>query len=128
MKLIKLFRSFMIASLILLMQPNQVFSVSATKDANSPKVQFDLTAQSASMIADPALSNVITIKLKEARNIKTEGDLLKRVSKNFDRLEEEKYQPSKVYLTDAQSSNWPGDTEGRTILGLVLDAPVQPDI
>lgn len=55
-------------------------------------------------------------------NIKSGGDLLKRVSMNFDRLEEEKYRPSNVFLTDIQSRGWPGDTEGRTILGLVLDA------
>ena len=54
--------------------------------------------------------------------IKIEGDLLKRVSMNFNRLEEEKYWPLNVYLTDKQSRGWPGDTEGRTILGLVLDA------
>ena len=37
-----------------------------TVDSSSPKVQFDLTAQSASMLADPTLSNLITIKLKDS--------------------------------------------------------------
>lgn len=50
------------------------------------------------------------------------GELKTRVEKNMTRLEEEKYQPDHVFLTDAQSGGWPGDTEGRTILGLVLDA------
>lgn len=50
------------------------------------------------------------------------GELRTRILKNFDRLEETKYQPANVFLTDKQSGNWPGDTEGRTILGLVLDA------
>lgn len=51
-----------------------------------------------------------------------EGELRARIEKNFDRLEEEKYQPGNVFLTDAQSGGWPGDTEGRTILGLIKDA------
>ncbi|NDV93976.1 hypothetical protein D0T84_03465 [Dysgonomonas sp. 521] len=50
------------------------------------------------------------------------GELETRVNKNMDRLEEEKYQPQNVFLTEEESGNWPGDTEGRTILGLVLDA------
>jgi hypothetical protein len=49
-------------------------------------------------------------------------ELSTRLQKNFDRLEEEKYQPDHVFLTLAQSNNWPGDTEGRTVLGLTLDA------
>lgn len=55
-------------------------------------------------------------------NIKMGGELYQRVSKNFDRLHEEKYQPQHVFLTEEESGNWPGDTEGRTILALVLDA------
>lgn len=54
--------------------------------------------------------------------IKMEGELYQRVCKNLDRLQEEKYQPQHVFLTEEASGNWPGDTEGRTILGLVLDA------
>ncbi len=50
------------------------------------------------------------------------GDLAKRLNKNFNRLEEEKYRPEHVFLTDKESGGWPGDTEGRTILGLVMDA------
>ena len=50
------------------------------------------------------------------------GELAQRVCKNMDRLEEEKYHPNNVFLTKKQSGDWPGDTEGRTMLGLVLDA------
>ena len=50
------------------------------------------------------------------------SELLTRVERNFDRLEEAKYQPDNVFLTMEQSWGWPGDTEGRTILALVLDA------
>lgn len=55
-------------------------------------------------------------------SIQIGGELKERVLKNLNRLEEEKYQPGNVFLTDKQSGNWPGDTEGRTILGLVMDA------
>lgn len=50
------------------------------------------------------------------------GELRTRLERNFDRMEEEKYRPDKVYLTMEQSWSWPGDTEGRTILALVSDA------
>jgi len=56
------------------------------------------------------------------KNLYTGGELGVRINKNFDRLEEERYQPSNVFLTDAQSWNWPGDTEGRAMLGLIMDA------
>ncbi|MDO9153635.1 MAG: glycoside hydrolase family 127 protein [Paludibacter sp.] len=55
-------------------------------------------------------------------NLQTGGELATRIHKNFDRIESERYQPNKVFLTDEQSGNWPGDTEGRTILGLVMNA------
>lgn len=65
---------------------------------------------------------VNTISTVPLKNLLTTGELGIRINKNFDRLEEERYQPSNVFLTDAQSGNWPGDTEGRAILGLVMDA------
>lgn len=52
-------------------------------------------------------------------NLQLGGELAERCRRNFDRLEEERFQPDKVFQ---QGSSWPGDTEGRTILGLVLDA------
>jgi hypothetical protein len=54
--------------------------------------------------------------------VEVQGELAVRLARNFDRLEEEKYRPDNVFLTLKQSNNWPGDTEGRTILGLVLNA------
>jgi len=64
-------------------------------------------------------SQIIPVSFSE---LQVEGELRTRILKNFSRLEEEKYQPNNVFLTDRQSGDWPGDTEGRTILGLVLDA------
>jgi hypothetical protein len=54
--------------------------------------------------------------------IHIQGELDTRLQKNYDRLEESKYQPDHVFLTEQESGGWPGDTEGRTILGLVMDA------
>jgi len=62
------------------------------------------------------------LKTVSYAELETGGELRTRILKNFDRLEETKYQPANVFLTDKQSGNWPGDTEGRTILALVLDA------
>jgi len=64
----------------------------------------------------------VSIKPLEPEQIRMEGELRTRIEKNFNRLEEEKYQPDNVFLTEAQSGGWPGDTEGRTILGLIKDA------
>lgn len=55
-------------------------------------------------------------------NVAISGELRTRILKNMDRLEEPKYQPQHVFLTEEESGNWPGDTEGRAILGLILDA------
>lgn len=55
-------------------------------------------------------------------DVNTGGELSQRIAQNFKRLEETKYQPANVFLTEEQSLGWPGDTEGRTILGLTLDA------
>lgn len=54
--------------------------------------------------------------------IRMEGELRVRLDCNFQRLHEEKYQPQHVFLTDEESGFWPGDTEGRTLLALVMDA------
>lgn len=55
-------------------------------------------------------------------DIRIGGELKTRLLRNFNRLEESKYQPDHVFLTEKESGGWPGDTEGRTILGLVMDA------
>jgi uncharacterized protein len=46
------------------------------------------------------------------------GDLARRATLNFSRLEEAKYQPDQVFQPAAY--DWPGDTEGRTVLALTL--------
>lgn len=52
------------------------------------------------------------------KSILVHGDLLDRALKNFDRLEEPKYQIPEVFRES--SYEWPGDTEGRTALALTL--------
>jgi uncharacterized protein len=59
-----------------------------------------------------------TIQTVGPDQISTAGELRVRLMKNFDRLEEERYRPDKVFLTEEGSGWWPGDTEGRTILAL----------
>jgi uncharacterized protein len=57
-------------------------------------------------------------------DIRIEGELLTRAMKNFDRLESDIYTPVNVFplKQDENSIGWPGDKEGRTILGLVMEA------
>ena len=55
-------------------------------------------------------------------HIGIKGALAVRMNRSMDRLEESKYQPDNVFLTEEQSGGWPGDTEGRTILALALEA------
>jgi hypothetical protein len=44
-----------------------------------------------------------------------QGDLLHRLNKNFDRLEQNDYTPDQLFKRDA-TGGWPGDTVGRTLL------------
>jgi len=74
-----------------------------------------------------SLCTSITLSAGELKPIAFEkqtmrGELQTRLERNLQRLQEEKYLPQNVFLTMVQSGDWPGDTEGRTILGLVLDA------
>lgn len=55
-------------------------------------------------------------------NVQIEGELKARLNKNFDRLEEDLYQPKNLFWSEKESGGWPADKEGRTILGLVMDA------
>ncbi len=48
------------------------------------------------------------------------GDLWTRLSRNYNRLEEEKYWPENVFQREIAHETWPGDTEGRTLLAWVL--------
>lgn len=54
-------------------------------------------------------------------NIQISGDLQKRLERNFDRLESQRFQPIEDIgcLRDPRYS-WPGDMEGRTILSLAM--------
>lgn len=56
------------------------------------------------------------------KNVLTGGELNVRLNKNFDRLEEDLYQPQNLFWSEKESNGWPADKEGRTILGLVMDA------
>ena len=54
-------------------------------------------------------------------NIQIEGDLQKRILRNFDRLETKRYQPiENVGCLREAKYDWPGDMEGRTILSLAM--------
>ena len=55
-------------------------------------------------------------------DITVQGELRQRLLRNFSRLEAEKYQPQNLFRSIKESSDWPGDYEGRTILGLILEA------
>ena len=47
------------------------------------------------------------------------GELMTRIQANFDRLEGEEYRLPKFFKPSSNSDGWPGDHEGRTLLGLV---------
>lgn len=49
------------------------------------------------------------------------GELAVRVWKNFDRLEDDIFRPDSIFKSQLAES-WPGDAQGRVILGLVCDA------
>jgi uncharacterized protein len=51
-------------------------------------------------------------------DVRMTGELARRLAASFDRLEEEWYRPPLLY--DSPNDGWPGDKEGRTLLGLVL--------
>lgn len=51
----------------------------------------------------------------------TGGELATRIDRNFDRLEDEMYRPDSVFHSRLWQS-WPGDAQGRIVLGLVCDA------
>ena len=53
--------------------------------------------------------------------IRTGGELATRIDRNFDRLEDEMYRPDSVFHSRLWLE-WPGDAQGRIVLGLVCDA------
>jgi len=64
------------------------------------------------------------LKPVEFNRVKIGGELYQRAMKNFDRLETKIYYPENVFPEQhhPSSAGWPGDKEGRTILGLVMEA------
>ena len=66
----------------------------------------------------------IELKPVDFKQIRIGGELYLRAMKNFDRLETDIYYPENVFPEQhhPSSSEWPGDKEGRTILGLVMEA------
>ena len=77
----------------------------------------------ASCITDKE-TGIAELKPLALENVKMEGELLDRAMQNFDRLESDIYHPENVYPErhHETSVGWPGDKEGRVILGLVLQA------
>jgi len=59
-----------------------------------------------------------SVQVINTAQVQIGGELHVRLMKNFDRLEEELYQPDNVFMTEEASNFWPGDKEGRTILAL----------
>jgi len=54
-------------------------------------------------------------------NINVQGDMQKRILRNFDRMESQRFQPIEgVGCFRVAKYSWPGDMEGRTILSLAL--------
>ena len=54
-------------------------------------------------------------------NINVRGDMQKRIFRNFDRMESQRFQPiESVGCFREAKYSWPGDMEGRTILSLAL--------
>ena len=54
-------------------------------------------------------------------SVRSGGELALRIDRNFDRLEDEMYRPDSVFHSRLWES-WPGDAQGRIVLGLVCDA------
>lgn len=55
-------------------------------------------------------------------NMHARGELLTRALRNYDRLETDIYKPENDFNAGGASEGWPGDKEGRIILGLTLQA------
>ncbi len=49
------------------------------------------------------------------------GELAERIERNFNRLEEDMYRPDSIFKSQL-SKTWPGDAQGRVVLGLVVDS------
>ena len=65
-----------------------------------------------------------TLKPIAYDNIILGGELADRAKKNYRRLESDIYSPKKVFSIEKKSisAEWPGDIEGRLMLGLILES------
>ena len=72
-------------------------------------------------IAAIACTTETQLKPVPIEDIKICGELAERVARNFDRLEDEMYRPDSVFHSRLALS-WPGDAQGRIVLGLVCNA------
>lgn len=73
------------------------------------------------LMAFIAATQADDIKTIGLDNIKIQGDLQKRILRNYDRLESQRFQPiENVGCFREAKYSWPGDMEGRTILSLAL--------
>lgn len=70
------------------------------------------------------LRPAVSLKPIDFGKVRMAGELHQRTMKNFDRLETDIYTPENVFPErhHPTSAGWPGDKEGRTILGLVMEA------
>lgn len=62
---------------------------------------------------------MLSVSFPAVADVVAAGELATRVNANFDRLEDKEYRPPKFFAPSSNSDGWPGDHEGRTLLGLV---------
>ena len=86
------------------------------------KILFYLAAPALMVSACTSNSGEEKLRMSRFDEVRVGGELSGRIHRNFDRMETGKYLPEKLFLTPEESGWWPGDTEGRTILAIVLDA------
>ncbi|GAB3416453.1 glycoside hydrolase family protein [Niabella aquatica] len=67
-------------------------------------------------------SNAQKLNSVSYSQVYVEGELAARLNRNYNRLEDDIYRPENVFNAGGASEGWPGDKEGRTILGLALQA------
>lgn len=72
------------------------------------------------MLSRPRLRSIPEpVSLSEQR---PGGEMLERLRRNMGRLESELYDTAHVFHTTDSGDPWPGDTEGRLVLGVILEA------
>lgn len=70
----------------------------------------------------PAPGSLNPLMPMDYPSISVGGELLARAMRNYDRLESDIYKPENDFNAGGASEGWPGDKEGRIILGLTLQA------